>query len=113
MTFYSELAEVAVELLTEFGQAITLTRTTGKSIDPVTGAITPGTSDNQPTIGVIKPYAKNLIDGTLIQVGDKEVILSPAIAPLTSDTINGMQVVNITEINPAGTVLVYKVQVRG
>ena len=113
MTFYSEMAAVAVELLTEFGQAVTLTRRTGKSIDPVTGAITPGTSSDQSTIGVIKPYAKNLIDGTLIQVGDKEAILSPAITPLTSDTINGMQIVNITEVNPAGTVLVYKVQVRG
>ena len=113
MTFYTEMAGVAVELLTEFGQAATLTRTTGKVIDPVTGAITPGTSNDQATIGVIKPYAKNLIDGTLIQVGDKEVVLSPTIPPLTSDTINGMQIVNITEVNPAGTVLVYKVQVRG
>lgn len=113
MTFYSELAAVAVELLTEFGQAITLTRTTGKSIDPVTGVATPGTSADQETVGVIKPYAKGLIDGTLIQVGDKEAIITATIEPLTSDRINGMQIVNITEINPAGTVLVYKVQVRG
>ena len=113
MTFYSELAEVAVELLTEFGQAVTLTRTTGKSIDPVTGDITAGTSDDQETIGVIKPYSESLIDGTLIQVGDKEAIIMATIAPLTSDRINGMQIIKIIKINPAGTVLVYKVQVRG
>ena len=112
MTFYSELADVAVELLTEFGKEITLERTIGGSGHPVTGVVTTGTPNDQVTIGVVKPYEKNLIDGTIIQAGDKEVILSPEIEPLMTDTIDGMQIVNIIEINPAGTVLVYKVQVR-
>ena len=112
MTLYSDLANVAVELLTEFGQSITLTRTTGETTDPVSGAVFQGASADQLTTGVMKPYAKNLIDGNLIQVGDKEVVLSPTVAPLTTDRINDMQIVNITEINPAGTVLIYKVQVR-
>jgi hypothetical protein len=112
MTFYSDMAEVSVELLTEFGQTITLERTTGKSTDPVTGIITGGTPDNQETVGVIKPYKQSLIDGTVIKAGDKEAILSPEVEPLMTDTINGMQIVNIDEINPAGTVLAYKLQVR-
>ena len=112
MTFYSEMADVALELLTEYGRSITLTRTTGGSIDPVTGAIIAGASDDQVTIGVIKPYQASLIDGTLIKASDKEVILSSSIAPLMTDTINGMQIVKIDEISPAGTVVVYKVQVR-
>ena len=112
MTFYSDMAEVAVELLTEFGQSITLTRTTGGGIDPVTGAITPGIDDSKVTTGVITSYDKELVDGTLILSTDKRVVLSADVQPLITDTINGMRIINIDEKNPAGTVLEYIVQVR-
>ena len=78
----------------------------------MTGVVTPGSEDNQETVGVVKPYKQSLIDGTIIKMGDKEAILSPEVEPLMTDTIEGMQVVNIDKINPAGTVLAYKLQVR-
>ena len=112
MTFYSDMADVAVELLAEFGKTITLERITGGSTNPVTGVVTPGSEDNQETVGVVKPYKQSLIDGTIIKMGDKEAILSPEVEPLMTDTIEGMQIININKIDPAGTVLAYKLQVR-
>ena len=116
MTFYSDMAEVAVELLTEFGKTITLERTTGKSTNPVTGIVTPGSEDNQETVGVImpikRPFADGFINQTIISEANRQAILAPNVEPLITDKINGMEIVNIDEISPAGTVLAYRLLVK-
>ena len=116
MSFYSDMAEVAVELLNEFGQSITLTRTTGGSINPVTGVVVPGADDSKQTFGVImpikRPFADGFINQTLISESNRQAILSPDVEPLITDRINGMEIVNIDEISPAGTVLAYRLLVK-
>ena len=112
MSFYLERAIRAKALLTRRGKTITLNRTTGETIDPVTGTVTGGVSDNQTTVGVIKPYKKELIDGKLIQTGDKEAVIAYDVQPLHTDKIENMEIVNITEVKPADQVIIYRVQVR-
>ena len=112
MSFYLERAIRAKALLTRRGKTITLYRITGESTDPVTGIVTGGVPDNQTTVGVIKPYKKKLIDGKLIQTGDKEAIIAYDVQPLHTDKLENMQIVNITEIKPADQVILYRLQVR-
>lgn len=116
MTFYAEMADVATELLTEFGQTVTITRTTGGSIDPVTGVETPGTTAVYSPVGVLKPYPNRLIDGTRIKAGDRELIVDDTVEPLLTDaiTVNGEALVaqEIEVVSPAGTPIVYKIRVR-
>jgi len=116
MSFYDDMAAVALELLDEFGQAVTLPRTTGGSVDPITGIVTPGTDASVVTTGLLKPYPDAMIDGARILSSDRELVLSDeqVVNPTDKPLIDGEEwsIVNIKTINPAGTVVCYFVQVR-
>ena len=116
MTFYANMAATALRLLDKFGRPVVLTRTTGESIDPVTGRTTPGTDASVTTTGLLKPYPDRMIDGTRILDSDRELILSNERVPVPSDkpTIGGenWSIVNIKTISPAGTDVIYFCQVR-
>ena len=75
MSFYAEMAGVAAELMGEFGQVITVNRTTGGSIDPVTGTVTPGATTTLTANGVLRPYPDALIDGTRITASDRMLVM--------------------------------------
>lgn len=115
-SFYESLGDTALTLLVKFGQSITLSRETGGSVDPITGAVTAGTDASVITTGLIKPYPDAMIDGTRILDSDRELVLSNEYEPLPSDkpVIGGEEwaIVNITTISPSGTDVIYKVQVR-
>lgn len=116
MSFYTDLAATARSLLATYGQAITLKRTTGDSNDPVTGDVTAGTETEFTPNGVLKPFPDALVDGTRIQASDRELILDDTVAPEMDDeiTIDGQDwtIVRIIGTKPAGTALVWRVQVR-
>lgn len=116
MSFYSDMADVTVELLTEFGRSVTLKRSTGNSIDPITGVVTPGVDASVITTGVLKPYPSRMIDGVRILSTDRELTITNEQTPAPTDkpTMDGEEwaIVGITEMNPAGTVIAYKIQVR-
>jgi hypothetical protein len=117
MAFYDDMAATATELLAEFGAPIAITRETGGSRDPVTGVETPGTVETFTPSGVLKPYPARLIDGTLIQAGDRELIIDASMTPLMTDRplVSGREwaIVRITTVNPAGTPIVHRLQLRG
>jgi len=110
------MADMTVELLTEFGQSVTLKRSTGNSIDPVTGVVTAGTDASVVTTGVLKPYPSRMVDGVRILSTDRELTVTNEQIPTPTDkvTMNSQDwaIVGITEMNPAGTVIAYKLQVR-
>lgn len=117
MTFnYDKIAATALKLLTKFGQPITFARETGGSVDPITGVVTPGTDASVTTTGLLKTYPDNMIDGTRILKSDRELILSneQVVQPSDKPVINSQDwaIVDIKTLNPAGTVVIYKVQVR-
>lgn len=118
MGFYDEMAVVALELLGEFGQGVTIARTTSGGYDPATGGVTAPTA-SQSGSAVVREYARQHVDGTLIQSGDKRVILAASgltFAPAPGDSVTAggdvLQVVSVIERNPAGTPLVYELQGR-
>lgn len=118
MSFYGDMADVALELLAEFGAAVSLPRGTGGQINPVTGEVYANTAvTTVTTTGLLRPYDDNMIDGARILAGDRELILSDEQAPTPSDkpTIGGDQwaIVSIKNIKPDGvTPVCYFVQVR-
>jgi len=116
MTFYSEMASTSSRLLTDYGQTVTISRTAGKNIDPVTGVVTPGTTTTYSVYGVTTEYKAGEIDGVLIHHGDKKLIIDTTVDPLLTDmvSIGGVThaVISIESKNPAGTALVHILQIR-
>ena len=114
--FYNGLAATAARLITKFGAVGTITRTTGGSVDPVTGDTTAGTTVTYTPNTIVQKYADELIDGTRILSSDRLIILDNTIEPLTTDkiTIRGEDwtIVSVSESRPAGIPLVYFVQAR-
>lgn len=119
MSFYSELAENAQELLTEFGQPVTLTRATPGSYDPSTGATASATSETYTVHACVFGYAQRDIDGQTVRVGDQVAYLPTigAVLPRTGDTLTvGGTVFSVVagrQINPAGTAVLFEAQLRG
>lgn len=116
---YNEAAADAVELITEFGQAITLTKQGNESggFDPVTGDVIAA----QPNItvsgvGVLINYKTDEIDNSNILAGDAKILCSLTGTPEINMTVpfNGKtwRVVNIGTLQPSSTVVMYALQVR-
>lgn len=86
MAFYDDMADVATELLTEFGKAITFEQVT-TVFNPITGTDTTRTVTEHSTVGVEIPIRQALIDGSRVQVGDRFLIVDDSYAPSMSDRL--------------------------
>lgn len=124
---YSEIADVANEILEEFGQAVTLTH-----VEP--GTYVPGegitnTTTMQAGTGAIFDYGIAQagiysVPGSLVQVGDKQLLLSPLTttggdltAPVNGDTVTDVTgkvwtITQVKTVSPAGTVVLFDVNLR-
>ena len=117
MSFYEGTANTASKLLQKFGKPFEFKRTAGGSIDPVTGAVTPGAVTTYRPNGIFKKITKDdLVDSTLIQQGDKMLIIDDTFEPLLTDTvtINGVDwtIVDVTPVEPGGQAVIYYIHVR-
>jgi len=114
--FYNSMAATASKLITKFGAVGEIKRTTGGSIDPVTGVPSAGTTVIYTPNTIVQKYADELVDGTRILSSDRMIILDNTIEPISTDTITirgaNWSIVSIKESNPAGIPLVYFVQAR-
>ncbi len=115
---YTAFARVANQLITKFG-------TTGSLSSKPAGTYTPATATAsvtptvQSVMAVAFPYPAKLIDGTMVQVGDFQVFVSPegvSPDPQAGDKFTYLgvayTVVKVMVYNPAGTVVLYELQVR-
>ncbi|MBF0675588.1 hypothetical protein [Pseudomonas sp.] len=130
--FYDRMAATALRLIERFGQTITLRDITEGVYDPVTGEDTPSEPADQPAQAILQDYPAQMsgmsyADGTVIRQGDKKILVAALttdssgqkvqLTPpqMTTQVIAGgvtWAVVNIKEISPAGTPLVYEIQGR-
>lgn len=85
--FYTGIAAKAGRLLERFGTTITVKRTTGETLDPVTGTYSGGTTTTYKPKGLFQRIPQQLIDGTRILQSDRMIVLDSTVEPLTSDTI--------------------------
>jgi len=124
VTFYARLQATANRLLKGKGQSITLTKITAGTYNPATGGFTGAGTSTQTAYGAVFDYGAKQIDGTLIKAGDKQLLLSAVktdgaalTAPVLGDTVSigGVTytlVEPLKEVNPAGTVVMYEVNIR-
>lgn len=122
MTFdYSEMSATALELLTEFGQTVTLRKVTTGAYNPSTGTSTPTVTlssrkaavfdYNEFLHGMQHPY------GLAIEAGDRRCYMDAnGPDPALNDQVVIGDVVwsikNVKSINPAGTSVLHDLQIR-
>ena len=120
MSFYSELADTANELIDEFGQAAVVTNYEGTVEDSSTGVVTPVTTTFN-TVGVLLDYDyRNFGEAseayTPVSSSDKRIILKATNIVNVGDTIlidNTLYRAHVIKsVNPAGTRVVYDMWVK-
>ena len=117
MSFYSDAAADAKELLTEFGQTATWSHDNNDgTFNPATGVSTGGTSTTYSAKGVLLDFQTNRVNGTSVLATDSRFLMEVGNKPEVGDiiTVNAVayQVVDVQEVNPAGTPVLYEVQLR-
>jgi hypothetical protein len=121
MAFYDEMATVALDLITEFGQAVTILDVTPGEYDPDVGGTGPDTIVERTAQGILLDFTGyEFQTNSLIQFGDKKLkiaaqglgsppgLLSKVVAQGRTWSIIPL----VKEINPAGTPILYELQVR-
>lgn len=119
MTIYSDAASEVIDLLTEFGQTITLRRPGANVYNAATGTNTPGAPTDQARFAAVFPFGsgQTRFQSELIQGSDKKVVMDAnGLSPTINDLliIAGVQyaIVAVKETNPAGTPVAFTLQVR-
>jgi len=121
MAFYDEMAVMALEMITEFGQPVTIRAITVGEYDPDTGSAPPDTVTDQTAQGILLDFTgQEFQNNSLIKQGDKKLKIAAqdlAWAPqlLNKVIVQGRAwsiVPPLKEINPAGTPILYELQVR-
>lgn len=120
-------AAIAAEVnsgLGEVGQTVTISRPGPDVFDPATDTTVPGPPIVQQGSGVQKSYSAKSIDGTVIQQGDVQFLLSPLradgapieqpVADRDSLTkLDGLWAIkHVDTVAPAGVPVLFKIQLR-
>ena len=121
---YSKTSKTANRLVKNFGQALTLTHVVAGTYVP--GAGITNTTTTQYGYGAIVNWDSRQIDGSLILATDKKLLLSPLntagtalTAPVLEDKVTDAAgkvytiVAPLNTMNPAGTAVLYEVNLRG
>lgn len=117
MAFYPSLANTATNLLTKYGQTVTLSRLTGATFDPALGQDSGGSTATWTGKGAAFNFNSSEIDGVMIQESDIRLLLeavssTPEIGDqVTVDSVN-YHVVSVNETSPGGVVVKYDLQLR-
>lgn len=121
-TLYAELAQTARELLQEFGQTVTLRKSTPGAYDVSTSSATLTEADTV-GVGAVLPYkdSRRTIEREPgpVQTGMKRVLWRatsgtgvPAIGDFLIIGAETWSIVNADELSPAGVVVLYEIHVR-
>jgi len=121
MAFYDEMAVMALEMITEFGQPVTISKTEPGEYDPETGGDSPGATMEQTTQGILLDFTgQEFQNNSLIKQGDKKLKIAAQGLEWVPELLNKVVVQGRTwsivpplkEINPASTPILYELQVR-
>ena len=132
MSLYSRAILTVQKLLRRYGQTVVITTKTSGTYDPTLGSVSV-TSTSQSIVGAVfewggSNYPNNgqeIIDGTIIRIGDQKLILSPIdingqpiIKPKVNDValVNGVSYTIVNPIKflaPAGVLVLVEANIRG
>ncbi|CAI8802636.1 hypothetical protein [Pseudomonas zeae] len=121
MAFYDEMAVMALDMITEFGQPVTIRATTVGEYDPEAGSAPPDSTKEQTAQGILLDFAgQEFQNNSLIKQGDKKLKIAAQGLEWVPDLLNKVIIQGRTwsivpplkEVNPAGTAILYELQVR-
>ncbi|NWA68033.1 hypothetical protein [Pseudomonas reactans] len=121
MAIYNEMAVMALDIITEFGQPVTISSMAPGEYDPETGGEAPGVTVEQIAQGILLDFTGiEFQNNSLIKQGDKKLKIAAqglAWVPGLLDKVIAQGrtwsiVPPLKEINPAGTPILYELQVR-
>ncbi|WP_335944441.1 hypothetical protein [Pseudomonas sp. G166] len=121
MAFYDEMAVMALDMITEFGQPVIIRDITVGEYDPGTGTVPPDAVIEQTSKGVLLDFTgQEFQANSLIKVGDKKLKIAAQGLDWPPNLLNKVIVQGRTwsiipplkEISPAGTPILYELQVR-
>ncbi|WP_456021498.1 hypothetical protein [Pseudomonas protegens] len=121
MAFYDEMAVMALDMITEFGQPVTISKTEPGKYDPDNGGESPGATIEQTAQGILLDFTgQEFQNNSLIRQGDKKLKIAAQGLEWVPELLNKVVVQGCTwsivpplkEINPAGTPILYELQVR-
>jgi len=114
---YAASAKKAAAMIEKSGVAMILRVVTEGAYVPGSGTPAQTTID-YPVFGVLTNYKSGQVDGTLVQVGDMQVIVGGPLSPRPEAGnllhISGelWGIVAVQRVAPDGTDIIYKVQIR-
>lgn len=121
MAFYDEMAVMALEMITEFGQPVTISKAEPGEYDPETGSAPPDSTKEQAAQGILLDFTgQEFQNNSLIKQGDKKLKIAAQGLEWVPDLLNKVIIQGRTwsivpplkEVNPAGTPVLYELQVR-
>lgn len=119
--FYDRTAETALRLITRFGQPVTIRDIKPGEYDPETGSAGPETVTEQTAQGILLDFTGlEFQNNSLIKQGDKKLKVAARGLEWVPDLLSKVVIQGRTwsivpplkEINPAGTPILYELQVR-
>jgi hypothetical protein len=119
--FYDRTAATALRLITQFGQPVTISKTEPGEYDPETGGDTPGATIEQTAQGILLDFTgQEFQNNSLIKQGDKKLKIAAQGLEWVPDLLNKVIIQGRTwsivpplkVVNPAGTPILYELQVR-
>lgn len=122
MSFAKRMQGVATKLLTKYDESpsddrrIKLVRKGVPAWDDTAGEVLPGVDEVIDLVGVTVPFSAGLVNGTTIQAGDVQAIVTSATAPTTADKlqIDGVEwsIVDRPLVEYTSTAICYKIHAR-
>ncbi|QAY93649.1 hypothetical protein [Pseudomonas sp. ACM7] len=121
MAFYDEMAVMALEMITEFGQPVLIRSITLGEYDPGSGLEPEETIVEQTAQGILLDFTgQEFQNNSLIKQGDKKLKIAAQGLAWVPGLLNKVIIQGRTwsivpplkEINPAGTPILYELQVR-
>ncbi|WP_223496399.1 hypothetical protein [Pseudomonas sp. A-RE-26] len=121
MAFYDEMAVTALNMITEFGQPVIIRATIVGEYDPETGSAPPDSIKEQTAQGILLDFTgQEFQTNSLIKQGDKKLKVAAqglAWVPGLLDKVVAQGrtwsiMPPLKEVNPAGTPILYELQVR-
>ena len=120
MADYSSFVDLAVGLVTEFGIPVTISHEARTGFDPETGAFSGSSDDDQDVVGIFVGKGRvHYAFESLAQAGDREMIVAassfsfePAPGDVLETEAGNYDIIAVQPVEPADTVIVYRLLLR-
>lgn len=115
MSLYAALAKATLEMIAEFGRSVTIKRDNKGVFDPLTSTFIGASNTETIVRAVVTGYRIHEIDGEIIKRGDKKVLFDSSADIRKGDLLidgDTFTILDIEEINPGDTKLLFKAQAR-